>query len=87
MSKINISEERLLDEIERFIKEEDYDTLAQVAGELFGGTCFVRNRKSVLEPITFDFIPNEFYSDAFEDLFEKEENIILEPVKETDTNA
>jgi len=79
MAKMKISEERALDEITKFIEDTDYDTLARLIGEIFGGDCFVSNRKSHLEPITFDFEPNELYSEAFDDLLEYDDNFILSP--------
>ena len=84
----NISEHRIMKEINELLFDCDYDTLGRIVGDIFGGKCFVSGcKKHPWGETTFDFEPDENYSGAFNDLLEEDEDIILEPVKEEGTDA
>jgi len=86
--KVLITEHRIMSAINELLFDCDYDTLARIAGDIFGGECWVAGcKKNPWDETMFEFTPDENYGGEFEDLVEDEENIILEPVKESDTNA
>jgi len=88
MEDIKIPERVLIASMKRFLDEVDYDELARLAGEMYGGTCFLNPYHSPYEDRIFDFTPDENYYGEFDALIKPEENIILEPVeKEEDDNA
>ena len=63
--KIFLKEYTLTDTIYDWLHEADADELARVAGELFGGTCFLSHQDKEANNI-YEFTPDENYYGAFE---------------------
>jgi len=56
---ISISEERVIQALNKFIAEADADELARITGEVFGGKCYN------VSDDTYHFIPDENYAGEF----------------------
>ena len=79
MSDIKIPESALIASMKRFLDECDYDELARLAGEMYGGTCFLNPYRKGFEEPVFDFSPTSDYFGEFDDFIEVKDCPILEP--------
>ena len=65
--KIKITDTQLLEKMINFLRTEDADTIAGIAGEMFGGDCFFDDTTEENECV-YEFTPNLLYAGEFDDL-------------------
>lgn len=67
---MRVNETVLVEKLEQWLHYCDLEKIAELAGEAFGGDCYITSEQSgnMEQPIIYEFEPNEHYSDEFDDL-------------------
>lgn len=70
---MRLRESVLVEKLEEYLHYCDLEKLAELAGEAFGGDCYIspKQRNSAEEEVIFEFEPNEHYDSDFDELEEE----------------